>query len=142
MQLQESIDDGIAILSLRGQVDLHYAPVLRSLLQAKLNIRCPALILDLTEVSFIDSTGLAVIIEYLRDAHEFGGAFCIGGVNADVQGIFDIVRLSLVVGIYRTVAEAKDALQRGELPEQTPFCPTDESPPRKSSAVPTQSEAL
>ena len=77
MRLRELVEDGIEIFALQGEIDLHYAPVLRSLLQNKIKARCPSLILDLSAVDYIDSTGLATIIEYFRDAAEYGGVLCL-----------------------------------------------------------------
>ena len=66
MRLKEATEGGIDIFVLEGEIDLHYAPVLRSLLQGKVAARNAALVLDLSGVSFIDSSGLAAMIEYFR----------------------------------------------------------------------------
>src|SRR5438128_2138668 len=104
------------ILALRGEIDMFYAPVLRSLLQAKAKASCPALVLDMTEVQFIDSTGLAAIIEYLRDAASFAGTLCIAGLQQPVEATFEIVKLNKVVPIIRSLEEAKKAIRSQRLP--------------------------
>ncbi len=106
MQLHESVEQGIRIFHVRGEIDLHYAPVLRSLLGAKAKARCPALILDLREVDFIDSTGLAVLIGYHRDCRKFGGRFCLTGLQGHVRQIFELVHLDTVLPIFRDVCAA------------------------------------
>ena len=83
MRLKESVEEGIAILGMEGEIDLHYAPVLRTLLQGKVKERCPALVLDLARVTFIDSAGLAAIVEYFRDASRYEGVLCLAGLNED-----------------------------------------------------------
>ncbi len=60
MRLNELVEDGDHVFCLQGEIDLHYSPVLRSLCQSKIKARCPVLILDLSGVDYIDSTGLAV----------------------------------------------------------------------------------
>ena len=115
MRLTETAQGNVAIFALEGEIDLHYAPVLRSLFKAKLNARTPALVLDLTEVGYIDSTGLAAIIEYFRDSGEYGGVLCLVGLNKQVKSIFEIVRLDQTIPIFKTRAEAIEAFQRGEL---------------------------
>ncbi|MEO5721908.1 MAG: STAS domain-containing protein [Chthoniobacterales bacterium] len=113
MRLKEIVEDGIDIFVLEGEIDLHYAPVLRSLLQGKIAERCPALVLDLSRVSFIDSSGLAAIIEYFRDAADHAGVLCLAGMNDSLQTIFEIVRLDKVIPIFANTAEAKAALAEG-----------------------------
>src|SRR5437588_12063861 len=100
MRLRELVEDGIEIFALQGEIDLHYAPVLRSLLQSKIKMRCPSLILDLSRVEYIDSTGLATIIEYFRDAAEYGGVLCLTGLKPAVQSIFEMVRLDKTIPIF------------------------------------------
>ena len=92
MRLKERHEDGVTIFALSGAIDLHYVPTLRSLFQSKLNERCPALIVDLSAVDFIDSTGLATLIEYHRDAGAHGGIFSLAAINPSLKAIFDVVQ--------------------------------------------------
>jgi anti-sigma B factor antagonist len=88
---------------------------LRSLFQSKLKERCPALVVDLSAVDFIDSTGLATLIEYHRDAGAHGGIFSLAGINPNLKAIFDVVQFEKVVAIFPTVAEAKAAIKSGRV---------------------------
>jgi anti-anti-sigma factor len=123
MRLRELAEDGIDVLALQGEIDLHYAPVLRSLLQSKIKGRCPALILDLSEVAYIDSTGLGTIIEYFRDAAAYAGVLCLAGLSESVKGIFQIVQLHKTIPIFATKDEAKNAIKQGRVmpPEDSFF---------------------
>jgi anti-sigma B factor antagonist len=113
MRLKESIEEGVAVLAMEGEVDLHYAPVLRSLLQAKIKARCPTLIIDLSGVTFIDSAGLAAIVEYFRDAADHQGVVCLTGLDHNLRMTFEIVRLDQVIPIFRTKTEAIAELKAG-----------------------------
>ena len=119
MRLKESHENGVVIFALSGAIDLHYAPTLRALFQSKLNKRCPALVVDLSAVDFIDSTGLATLIEYHRDAAAHGGVFSLAGVNPNLKAIFDVVQFEKVLAIFPTVAEAKSAITGGQVPPYT-----------------------
>lgn len=116
MDLHEYTERNVEVLQLAGEIDLHYAPALRALLDAKANSRCPALLLDLSAVEFIDSSGLAAILDYLREAASFGGRFCIGGAGEQLGWIFEVTNLAQVLPIYRHTAHAKHALATGQLP--------------------------
>lgn len=115
MRLKESAEDGVVIFALSGAIDLHYTPTLRSLFHCKLSQRCPALIVDLSAVDFIDSTGLATLIEYHRDAEVHGGIFALAGTNSNLKAIFDVVQLHKVLSIFPSVEQAKAAIKRGEV---------------------------
>jgi anti-sigma B factor antagonist len=116
MHLHEYHDSGIDVLQLEGEIDLHYASAFRDLLQGKVKSNCPALLLDLTRVNFIDSTGIAAILEYLRAATNSGRRFCIGGVAEHVGTVFRIVQLDKSMPIYVNAAAARDALVQDRLP--------------------------
>jgi anti-sigma B factor antagonist len=116
MRLKERHEDGVVIFALSGAIDLHYVPTLRSLFLSKLKERCPALIVDLSEVDFVDSTGLSTLIEYHRDAGAHGGIFSLAGINPNLKAIFDVVQFNKVLAIFPTAAEAKAAIKRGEVP--------------------------
>lgn len=115
MRLNESVKAGVEIFALEGEIDLHYAPVLRSLFQAKVKARTPALVLDLSKVEHIDSTGLAAIIEYFRDTAKTAGLFCLVGLNQNLKSIFEIVKLDKAIPMFETLPAALAALQQGAL---------------------------
>jgi len=104
------------VFCLQGEIDLHYSPVLRSLFQSKIKARCPVLILDLSGVDYIDSTGLAVVMEYFRDTAEYEGILCLAGLNEKLKTIFEIVGLDKTIPIFASTAAAKVALKEGSVP--------------------------
>jgi anti-sigma B factor antagonist len=111
VRLKEVVQNGISVFALEGEIDFHFAPVLRSMLQAKHKAHCPALVLDFSAVDFIDSRGIATIIEYLRDCSEQGGVVCLAALNPTVKPIIDIVRLETVMPIFDRVEDAVAAMK-------------------------------
>lgn len=122
MRLKEVSENGVTIFALSGAIDLHYTPTLRSLFQSKLNEHCRALIVDLSDVDFIDSMGLATLIEYHRDTGAHGGIFCLAGINSNLKAIFDVVQFDKVLAIFPSTAEAKAAIKTGQV---HPYAPDD-----------------
>ena len=115
MRLKESLEDEVPILAMEGEIDLHYAPVLRALLQGKVREQCPALVVELTDVDFIDSAGLAAIVEYFRDASRYDGVLCVTGLNENLRTVFEIVRLDRIIPVFATNADAVAALREGNV---------------------------
>jgi anti-sigma B factor antagonist len=120
MRLKEGADRGVAIFTLEGEIDLHYAPGLRALFQAKVKARTPALVLDVTGVPYIDSTGLAAIIEYFRDACGFSGILALAGLNDQLKSIFKIVRLDKAIPMFETTQDAVNAIVEGSIQPASP----------------------
>ena len=115
MQWREITTDGVLILELSGEIDLQHSPEMRRILQAKVAQRIPALLLDFTSVKYIDSSGLATLIEYYQGSRSYAGKIVVVGLSHRVRSIFELVRLNEVFPIYATVTEATSALQQ-ELP--------------------------
>lgn len=110
MQARESQEDGVHIIALAGEIDLACSPELRALLQAHAEAERGALVLDFGAVSYVDSSGLATLVEYVRNVQGFGGRLALAAVTTRVRTILDLVRLSEIFPIYPTLAEAKAAL--------------------------------
>jgi anti-sigma B factor antagonist len=113
MQWSELTTDGVLILELSGEIDLQHSPEMRQLLQARAAQRIPALLLDFTGVKYIDSSGLATLIEYYQSSRAYDGKIIVAGLSHRVRSIFELVRLNEVFPIYATVLEARQALQQG-----------------------------
>jgi anti-sigma B factor antagonist len=111
MQWTEKEENGITILNLTGEIDLQHSPELRKVLQEKIKKSCRALVLDFGGVEYIDSSGLATLVEYRRDSRKYNGEIALINLSTRVRTIFDLVRLNEIISIYPTLAEATAALQ-------------------------------
>lgn len=110
MNFRESHHRHVHVFHLDGEIDLDQAPHLRSFFRTKASAHCPALVVDLSRVPLIDSTGIAVLLEYLRDAGDFNGRFCFAAPTDHVRTVFEMIRLDTVIPIFNSVAEAIDVL--------------------------------
>jgi anti-sigma B factor antagonist len=63
-------------------------------------------VVDLTKVTYLDSSGLAVLIEGMQNVQEYGGTFALAGVQESVQHILEIARLDQVFQIFPDVDSA------------------------------------
>jgi anti-sigma B factor antagonist len=105
MQIEKSEENGVTTLKLLGEVDLHASPTLRAELQECASEKTPVLLVDFAGVDYIDSSGLATFIEYLRDASAYQGKIALFGMKQKVRTIFDLVRLNELF----TITDSADA---------------------------------
>jgi anti-sigma B factor antagonist len=90
----ENVPSGTAfVLKLSGEVDLHASPALRAELLACIAAKTPLLLLDFSAVDYIDSSGLATLIEYLKESASFDGKFALVGLQKKVLAVLELVRL-------------------------------------------------
>ena len=95
------------IASIRGEIDLHFSPELRTEILDLLNRQKPRrLVVDLSLVPYIDSSALAVLVEALKRILKVGGKVCLVGLQPRVKGLLEIARLSSIFTICVSVEEA------------------------------------
>lgn len=94
------------VLPLEGEIDLHISPRVALSLAQMVKKKPAKLVVDLSKVSYMDSSGLAVLIEAMQSVEEYGGTFAIAGMQETVRSIFEIARLDQVFRIYPDVKSA------------------------------------
>jgi anti-sigma B factor antagonist len=107
-QLKPSKDRS-AVLSLKGEIDLHVSPGIGESLRQMTAKKPKQLVVDLTKVTYVDSSGLAVFIEAMQNVQEYGGQFALVGLQETVLSIFEIARLDQVFQIFPTIDAAVGA---------------------------------
>ena len=110
MNWTEQAAGQVLIIKLGGDIDLQHSPKLRQLLQSKISTKVPLLLLDFADVRYIDSSGLATLVEYYKNSRAFSGRLAVAALSERVHSIFDLVRLSEIFGVYGSVSEAEAAL--------------------------------
>lgn len=97
------------ILALEGEIDLHRSPEIKETLQPLIEQKTPRILIDMSGVQYIDSSGLALFIEALQRVMSYGGKFGLFGLRESVRGIFEIARLDQVFQIFPDEATAQSA---------------------------------
>jgi anti-sigma B factor antagonist len=100
------VAEGQSVLPLEGEIDLHVAPQIAAALRKMIATRPAQLLIDLSHVTYVDSSGLAVFIEAMQDVATYGGKFGLVGIQETVRTIFEIARLDQVFRIFPNLEEA------------------------------------
>ena len=103
--------DGRAeVVEVRGQVDLYTSPRMREALVGLAGRKAPAVLVDLSAVEYMDSSGVATLVEGLQLAKQYGGQFKLAGLSPAIRDVFRFARLEKVFEIYEDVPSAIKAL--------------------------------
>ena len=95
------------VASIKGEIDLHRSPELRTALLALLQTRSPKkLILNLAAVPYMDSSAIAVLVESLKRVSKGGGKVYLTGLQPRVKGLLEIARLNTIFVVARDEADA------------------------------------
>ena len=97
------------VLPLQGEIDLHVSPGIAASLATMVSAHPARLVVDLSGVTYIDSSGLAVLIQAMQNVEEYGGKLTLAGVNENVRSIFEMARLDQFFLIFPHVDAAMAA---------------------------------
>src|ERR1700759_3923597 len=81
------------VLPLHGEIDLNVSPEIAVTFNEMVRDKPPRVVVDLTDVTYIDSSGLAVLIVGMQQVKEYGGKFALVGLQDDVRSILQTARL-------------------------------------------------
>jgi anti-sigma B factor antagonist len=107
MQIKEKIENGVAVLSLKG--DLLGEPdtsTLREKIHSLVSDQVKQVVLDLGGVSYMNSSGLGTLIAALTSVRNSGGDLRLARVEGKVQNLFVMTQLVKVFDTYETVDRA------------------------------------
>jgi len=110
---EQSLAGGTGVIAVRGEIHVSTAPELSASLASALDRGITTLVLDLSDVEFIDSTGLSVLLNVLRRITQRGGSFAIVCTNPTVLRLFEITRLESTFEIVSTREEALARINAG-----------------------------
>ena len=98
--------DGATIIALSGDIDMYTSLELRELLLRLISQKAPVILVDLTDVTYIDSSGIATFVEGLKGMMSYSGRLKFFGVPRRVQEIFNFSKLDKVFDIYGSLSDA------------------------------------
>lgn len=98
--------DLVVILAPTGRLDITTAWQFRLKLQESISEDSPHILVNLSEVNFIDSSGLTSLVAGMRDADKIDGSFRICNVHPEAKLVFEVTMMDSVFDIYETEEEA------------------------------------
>jgi anti-sigma B factor antagonist len=104
-----TVADDVAVIRLRGEADLHTAPILRDALDQAIETSSRAIVVDLTGVTFVDSMMLGVLLGATRRTRPRGTQMRIVVDDPHVRRIFELTLLDRVLPLYPSLQLALDA---------------------------------
>jgi anti-sigma B factor antagonist len=91
-------DEDVTVVSFSGEIDLEGSPRARELLLDCVR-RGRNLRVDLTAVTYIDSSGVASLVETFQSSRKHGTEFALVGVSASVRRVLELGRLDRIIPI-------------------------------------------
>jgi anti-sigma B factor antagonist len=103
MDISTTSVDGAVIVAPHGDIDLTTSSLLRSLVDQVIDDGAQAVVLDLSDVAFFDSTGLGVLVLIRR---RLGDRLALASPRSAVRRLLEITKFDTVLTVTDSVADA------------------------------------
>ncbi len=101
MQIAARHLDKMTIFDVSGDIDLATSPELRKALLRELReARAPRVVLNLKQVRYIDSSGVASLVEGLKASRDVGSRFVLFGLNKTIREVLQLSKLLRIFEVY------------------------------------------
>ena len=110
MKIQLTSQGDIHVLELSGELDYHSSPELREKLTELTVKQAPKILVNLGDVDYMDSSGIATFVEAFQKAKRYQGRLILAALTPTVRGVFENAKLDSIFEITSTVAEAEKCL--------------------------------
>ena len=106
MRVREKTVGAAALVEVEGDVDMYSSPELRQTLQRLTSEKRRTIVLDLSGVDFMDSSGIATLVQTMKESRPFGGEIRLASPGGNVMRVLKLSNLTTLFRIFPTVDEA------------------------------------
>jgi anti-sigma B factor antagonist len=110
VQIATRQSEGRVIFDISGDIDLANSPAMRKALLGEIKEKkSPKVLLNLKSVRYIDSSGIASLVEGLKASRDQGSRLILYGLSPAVREVMELSRLQRIFEIYDTEEKALSA---------------------------------
>ena len=107
MQISARRTDKTTIFDVTGDIDLANSPEVRKALLKELkDARVPRVVMNMSKVRYIDSSGVASLVEGLKASRDVGSRFILFGLSPSAREVLQLSRLLKIFEVYDDEAQA------------------------------------
>lgn len=89
----------ISVVAINGDIDINTAPEIKKSFDRLISEKKPKVLIDLKGVDYVDSSGLATLVEVLKKLRVYGGKLKLVNLSEKVKGLFEITKLTKLFDI-------------------------------------------
>lgn len=106
MNISQSEVNGFVVVTIEGEVDLNSSPQMRKAFTELIDRKTSKVVVDFSKVAYIDSSGLATLIEMMQRLKKNQGQMHLVQMSPKIRSIFEITRLDKLFSILATPEDA------------------------------------
>ncbi len=99
--------NGLTICYVEGEIDINTSPDVKKPFDKLISSKTPKIIVNLSKVTYVDSSGLATLVEILKNMRSYGGKLKLSNMSSKIKSLFEITKLEKLFDI---VADEEEAI--------------------------------
>lgn len=99
MQINIEEKNGITVYRVAGDIDINTSPEVKRSFDAAIKDKKEKIVVNLKDVGYVDSSGLATLVEILKNLRGYGGKIKLTNLSPKVMGLFEITKLNKLFDI-------------------------------------------
>jgi anti-sigma B factor antagonist len=84
---------GLTVCHVDGEIDINSSPQIKKSFDKLISAKTPKLVINLSKVTYVDSSGLATLVEILKNMKSYGGRMRLACMSSKVKSLFEITKL-------------------------------------------------
>lgn len=84
---------GLTVCYIDGEVDINSSPDIKKSFDRLISKKTPKIVINLSKVTYVDSSGLATLVELLKNMKAYSGRMRLVGLTPKIKSLFEITKL-------------------------------------------------
>ncbi len=106
MAMKTESKNGLMICRVEGDIDISCSPELKKVFDKLISQKTPKIVIEMTKVTYVDSSGLATLVGILKNMRSYGGKMRLAGMSPKIKSLFEITKLDKLFEIMASEEEA------------------------------------
>ena len=106
MAIKAENKNGMIVCYVDGEIDINTAPDIKKGFEKILAKKAPKIVINLNKVTYVDSSGLATLVEILKLMRSYGGKMRLSNLSPKIKSLFEITKLDKLFEIMADEVEA------------------------------------
>lgn len=106
MPVKIETKNGLTVFYAEGEIDINTSPSVKKQFDRLISSKTPKIIVNLEKVTYVDSSGLATLVEILKNMRSYGGRLRLSNMSSKIKSLFEITKLEKLFEIIADEAEA------------------------------------
>jgi len=107
MPMKVETKNGLTVCYVEGEIDINTSPGFKKSFDKLISSKAPKVVMSLSKVTYVDSSGLATLVEILKNMRSYGGRLKLSDMSSKIKSLFEITKLDRLFDI---VSDEEDAI--------------------------------